>query len=134
MPTTSTPTPTEDTKRARSKPKAENSKLPIASVIPDTALFNEATGLLLVLAAQREAEAEAKAEKDKATARLAKICLQLQLPGIRYSNVGLAVNGYVTRRTLSPELLAENGVTAETIQNSYKDSAPYLDTKFVQFE
>lgn len=113
---------------------AENSSLPLVSVIDDQPTMDLAVELL------QEAE-QLTAEKERVEARLNELKQQLsgiardwELPGMRFGKIGLSYSGEKTSMRLNKALLIENGVDPEVIKASYKESKPYVDARFIPFD
>lgn len=128
----SEPTNGESKPRLRS---AANSKLPIASVIPDTDQFREAIRLVERATAIKVEMDELKEELDGLIEQMAAICEVFHLEhGFKYGLFMFEYHGWKTRDTLSKEKLLELGVPADTIAKAYTTSKPYLSTKIDPFD
>lgn len=51
--------------------------------------------------------------------------------GMRWGQMAIYIRRGATKRTLSPTKLVENGVSADTVQDSYVTSKPYDDVRVV---
>jgi hypothetical protein len=114
---------------------AGNSKLPLASVIPDTETMQNAVKLMKegVKLKARLSELEDREKEIRET--LAAICEAFDLTdGIKHGMTGFQYNGYATRKTLSKEKLLAAGVSAETINAAYTEGEPFLSCKLIAFD
>jgi hypothetical protein len=113
---------------------AENSHLPLISVIDDQPTMDLTKELL-------EEAHELTERQDETAERLVEIKQQLSgiardwsLPGMRFGKFGLQYSGERTRSSLNKGMLIENGVDPEVIKASYKESKPYVDARFIEFD
>jgi hypothetical protein len=113
--------------------RSDNSSLPLASVLEQSQM-DAAVALLKQSYKLKQQEDKIKEQLEEIKLELSGLCAGLELNGLRWGKSGFEYRGYVTRKTLSKELLLENGVEPETIAASYKESEPYLDTRFVVFD
>lgn len=131
--TSSTPQPAplqEVAKRRPPEPKPERKadELPIVSVLPrsqmDTAisLMTEDITLAELISNANDRRKEIKAE-------LAPILQEHDLPGLRHGQMALYFGGEKTKWSLDRKLLLENGVTPQQIQDSMKESKPFIDLR-----
>jgi hypothetical protein len=114
------------------EPEVDLSKIPLVT----TALDDE---VLIDLCKELLAEAETtKRRVDIDTARLTEIRGELgvfadsySLPGMKWGNISFSYTGLRSNRRLDKGLLIENGVSPELIALSYKDSKPFIDSRFI---
>lgn len=112
--------------------KVDISKIPlVTAVIDDPPLVDLCKGLLA------EAEA-AKRRVDADSKRLTEIRAELgiyaacyELPGMKWGGISLSYSGERTNKRLDKGLLIENGVSPETIAQSYKETKPFIDSRFI---
>jgi len=134
-PKVKTPAPA---KRAPPPPPEDDpnagSKLPSVSVIDDQDAMDACVEML------QEAE-DLKRRSEDDLARLKEIRTELSvyseaydLPGMRWGKIGLIYNGMRKKLTLDKAKLLENGVTAEQIGMSYKESDEFVDARFVNLK
>jgi hypothetical protein len=80
---------------------------------------------------QEKALAARKAEiKDLLVA----IAQRHKVEGMRHGRIAVYYNGEKTRRTLDRGLLIENGVTPQQIEDSMKESKPFVDLRVVDLD
>jgi hypothetical protein len=113
---------------------ASNSKLPLASKIPDRDIFNRAVILLKRNTELKAKISEAEEELGSNKEELSAVCEAFNLKGIKYGLDGFSYEGYITRQTLSKERLLALGVPAETIAEAYVEGHPFLSTKVLRFD
>lgn len=123
----------QDDKRPRLR-SAANSKLPLASVIPDEETFQRAIQLMQQGTTNKVTQSALKEQEDDIKAELAVICEAYSLPGFRHGLNMFEYQGWKTRTTLSKEKLLELGVSAEQIAGAYVEGKPYLMTKIDPFD
>jgi hypothetical protein len=115
----------EETKTVTSQlPSPENaiSDLPTRDVTIE--LLNEAAEIN-----ERKTADEARMKEIKE--QLINIAQAFELPGVKTNRCGFMYLGMRSKRTLDKKLLIENGVSPEVIKESYKESKPYADARFV---
>ena len=113
---------------------ASNSKLPMASEIPDPDMFREAVSLLKKGTKLRTEISEREEELSKVRDRLGAIAVAYDMPGFRHGLHSFEYRGWQTRSSLSKEKLLSLGVTAETIDAAYVGSKPFLDMRISPFD
>jgi len=123
----------QDDKRPRLR-SAGNSKLPLASVIPDEETFQRAIQLLRDGTANKVEQSRLIEIESDIKAELAAICEAYSLPGFRHGLNMFEYQGWKTRTTLSKEKLLELGVSAEQIAGAYVEGKPFLMTKIDPFD
>lgn len=124
------PSAESDAGRSRTR-KAENSTLPLVSVIDDQPTMDLAVELLEEVAATKALVDKGKARLDELKVQLVDICNAFDLPGCRFGQIGMEYRGWKTNFILDKAKLLENGVSAETIAASYSETKPYIDARFV---
>lgn len=124
-------TTTDEKKRYTS---ASNSRLPLASVIPDTEMMKRAVALLNEDMQLKTSISAMEERTDEIKDELAAICQAYDLKGFRHGLNGFEYHGYATRKTLSKEKLLALGVSAETIDRATVDGQPYLFVRVVRFD
>jgi hypothetical protein len=129
----------EDNKDSKDRiVSAARSKLPIASVIPDSDVFKQAVKLLRESTTVVSKISELEERKGEIVTELAAICEAFELPGIKHGRNGFQYHGYKTRKNLSvdwcKQKLLAAGVGADEIEAAYKESAPYLDARITPFD
>jgi hypothetical protein len=67
-------------------------------------------------------------------AKLFEYAADLDTNGFRTRRIAFSFNGLKTRRSLSPALLLEHGVSIETLNECYTVSDEYPDVKFMLFD
>lgn len=108
------------------------SKIPlVTAAIDDVVLIDLCKELL------NEAETT-KRRVDTDNARLTEIRGELgvyadcyKLPGMKWGGISFSYTGLRSNRRLDKGLLIENGVDPELIAQSYKDSKPFIDSRFI---
>lgn len=113
---------------------AARSTLPVASIIPDPDTFKQAVKLLKEATAIVTKQSEQDDRLKEIKSELAAICEAYEVKGFRHGLHGFEYHGYTTRKTLSKEKLLLLGVSADQIDKSYVDSAPFLSSKIVPFD
>jgi hypothetical protein len=115
--------------------QASKSSLPEAVNLLDDDIFSELFLKLQRARALRAEISEREEELKEIQEELALTCVGYGMDkGFRAGLIGYEYHGWITRKTLNKELLLENGVTADQIEASYKDSAPFLSAKFIDFD
>lgn len=107
--------------------------------LPSAAALDTATGagVKLLLEEAAEIRERQKADDDRLSdikQALITIAAAHELKGICWGRIGLEYHGYKTKRTLDKELLLENGVDAQTIAASYRESTPFVSSRFVDIK
>lgn len=92
-----------------------------------TQLLTEGHQLKKVMTEADERLKEIKSE-------LAQIQLANDLPGLRYNGLCFMAIEREGKRSLSKEMLIDNGVDPETISNSYKAGNSYVESRFEVME
>lgn len=103
--------------------------LPLISKLPSKEM-KESAALLEELEAAAEMRATAEAREEEIKTRLGQLQEGAGLSGLRYGNVCFYQQQMDGRKTLSPELLIENGVGVEVIERCYKQGKPYYTRNF----
>jgi hypothetical protein len=113
---------------------AGNSKLPMASEIPDEDTFQEVRVLLKKAVKLRETISEKEDELSDIKEKLQTICEAFNMRGFRQGLVGFQYDGFVTRKSLSKEALLAAGVAAQTIEDCYLPGTPFVSAKIIAFD
>ena len=114
---------------------ASKSSLPEAVHVLDTDMFAELY-FDLQQAQKLRAEISSKQEDlEELQTKLNASCEAYGLAkGFKIGKLGYEYHGWTTRKTLNSDLLLEQGVSAEQIAKSYKDSKPFISAQFVDFD
>jgi hypothetical protein len=91
--------------------------------------MDKVIGLLQASVEYQEQERAIKESKDLIKQQLSEILARREVPGCRWGSLVCYYNGAVTRKTLDKGLLLLNGVTAEQIEASYKESKPFVELR-----
>lgn len=113
---------------------AGNSKLPVASEIPDEETFQEVRKLLKRAIVLRAAISEREDELSDIKERLQAVCEAFAMPGFKLGLAGFQYDGFVTRKSLSKEALLAAGVAAQTIEDCYLPGTPFVSAKIITFD
>lgn len=118
----------EPVKRRPPEPKPERraDELPLVSVLPRSKM-DLAIKLIQEDVAIQEAMAGAAARRAAIKESLAAICKDEEQPGLRYGQLAVYYNGEKTKWSLNRAMLLENGVTPEQLEESMKESKPFID-------
>lgn len=124
-----------DKQRLRS---ASNSKLPLASAIPDTETMKRAVALLEEGVRLKSKISESQERLDEIETELYAVAAIYDLSGFRYGLAGFEKRGYVTRSRLDKQKLvselSSRGIPASLIDACYVSGEPYLDTRITVFD
>jgi hypothetical protein len=113
---------------------AGNSKLPMASEIPDEDTFQEVRALLKKALKLRETISEKEDELSDIKERLQAVCEAFSMSGFKHGLAGFQYDGFVTRKSLSKEALLAAGVAAQTIEDCYLEGKPFVSAKIIAFD
>ena len=113
---------------------AGNSKLPMASEIPDEETFQEVRVLLKKALKLRETISEKEDELSDIKERLQAVCEAFGMSGFKHGLAGFQYDGFVTRKSLSKEALLAAGVAAQTIEDCYLEGKPFVSAKIIAFD
>ena len=113
---------------------AGNSKLPMASEIPDEDTFQEVRVLLKKALKLRETISEKEDELSGIKDQLQAICEAFDMKGFRHGLAGFQYDGFITRKSLSKEALLAAGVAAQTIEDCYLEGKPFVSAKIIAFD
>lgn len=123
----------ERTQPKRGGHTSQGSPLPLISEL-DRQTMAEAKRLLAEAAELRERLEDDKIRLDEIKDVLISIAQAHDLKGLRWGRIGLEYHGERTRRVLDKELLLENGVDADTIVASYRETEPFISSRWVEIK
>ena len=113
---------------------AGNSKLPMASEIPDEETFQEVRELLKQALKLKVEISEQEDKLQEVKDQLQAICEAFGMSGFKYGLAGFQYDGFVTRKSLSKEALLAAGVAAQTIEDCYLEGKPFVSAKIIAFD
>lgn len=124
--------PIGDDENEDEETKTVTSQLPS----PETAINDLPTREITIELLNEAAEINERKTADEARLKdikdhLILISQAFEIPGVKTNRFGFMYLGMRSKRTLDKKLLIENGVSPEVIKESYKDSKPYADARFV---
>jgi len=132
---------TDDQSEGKSKRlrSASNSKLPVASVIPDREEFKRAVALLREAGKIKVAMSEGKERLDEIEMELHCLCVAYDLnSGLRHGLFGFEDRGMKSKSTLKKDklvnLLSEFGIPAARLSECYESGSEFLDTRITAFD
>lgn len=111
-------------------PERKADELPIVSVLPRREM-DRAIELMSEDVAIQEVEAMNKARRAEIKQELAALEQEHDLPGMRHGQLAVYYGGEKTKWSLNRALLLENGVTPQQLEDSMKESKPYIDLRIV---
>jgi hypothetical protein len=121
---------------ARKDPPAKvTTGLPeVEDAIADKATVRKVNDLLEQAIRHKQAVEGNQEKLDECRKELAAIALGWETTGFRHGKIGIHVNGYKTRRSLSAKRLVELGVDPELIDKAYETGNLYLDARLVTYD
>lgn len=125
--------PVPPTAEPEEEEKVDTSKIPLVT----TALADDDTLAEICQDLLNEAE-KLKIRYDEDAQRLKDIRTELgvyteayKIPGLRWGGIAFSYSGWRSNKRLDTGLLLENGVSPEAIANSYKETKPFIDSRFI---
>ena len=112
------------------KPERRADELPLISVLPRKEM-DLALSLMVEDVAIQEVEAMNKARRAEIKTELAALAVAHDMPGMRHGQLAVYYGGEKTKWSLNRGLLLENGVTPQQLEDSMKESKPYVDLRIV---
>jgi hypothetical protein len=117
------------------KPEKPTTGLPeVEDAIADRATVRKVNDLLEQAIRHKQAVEGNQEKLDECRKELAAIALGWETTGFRHGKIGIHVNGYKTRRSLSAKRLVELGVDPELIDKAYETGNLYLDARLVTYD
>ena len=113
---------------------AGNSKLPMASEIPDEETFQEVRKLLKQALKLKVEISEREDKLQEVKDQLQAVCEAFSMPGFKLGLAGFQYDGFITRKSLSKEALLAAGVAAQTIEDCYLPGTPFVSAKIIAFD
>jgi len=111
-------------------PERKADELPLVSVMPRREM-DLAISLMSEDVAIQEVEAANKQRRQEIKTELAALAKAHDMPGMRHGQLAVYYGGQKTKWSLNRALLLENGVTPQQLEDSMKESKPYIDLRIV---
>jgi len=112
------------------KPERKADELPLVSVMPRREM-DLAISLMSEDVAIQEVEAANKQRRQEIKTELAALAEAHDMPGMRHGQLAVYYGGEKTKWSLNRALLLENGVTPQQLEDSMKESKPFVDLRIV---
>jgi hypothetical protein len=114
-----------------SKSQLKFDSMPIVSVM-ERRDMDRAIALMSEDVECQEVEQTTALRRKEIKGELAALAIEYDLQsGFRYGTIGVYYNGSGTKKTLNISLLLENGVTPAQIEESYKESEPFVKLRVI---
>jgi hypothetical protein len=112
---------------------ASNSKLPMASELPDTDDLKRVVKLMKEANALKVKISEAEDRLDEIKQELSAVCEVYNMKGFRHGLNAFEYHGWITRKALNKEKLATL-VPADVIDSCYEPGPPFLSVRVIAFD